>query len=388
MSHSMRKALSDSHASSHFIFQTGLKGSSTHVETTAEVQQWVTVVQPGSGRAGVESRLPALKTLALTSHSLEVLQGITCSRLSSQKQNNAVTLMPTPHPQFPDVAPPAHPQLTTLQEIQGWQLDLPPWEGPGPLLWSPPPASWERAPYTQIGKPTQWQRAVGHTVREVTLTVCSAGGSRPEPTRPRLPRPLWEHSEASFAFAPAPPAKTTAPPSQVLQNYHANCEAAINSQICLELYAFCVYLAMAYYFDRDDVALKNFSQFFLQLSRAKREHTQRLMQLQNMRGAHLRLCDIKKPDRDDWESGLKALECALHLEKSVTQTLLDLHQLATQKKDVHLCDYLEGHYLKEQVRFIKELGGHITNLRKMGAPENGMAEYLFDKLTLGNSNKN
>uniref|UniRef100_A0A8C0M9D9 Ferritin n=1 Tax=Canis lupus familiaris TaxID=9615 RepID=A0A8C0M9D9_CANLF len=148
---------------------------------------------------------------------------------------------------------------------------------------------------------------------------------------------------------------TTASPSQVRQNYHQDSEAAINCQINLELYASYVYLSMSYYFDRDDVALKNF--------------------------------DIKKPDRDDWENGLSTMECALHLEKSVNQSLLELHKLATDKNDLHLCDFIETNYLNEQVKSIKELGDHVTNLCKMGAPESGMAEYLFDKHTLGNSDR-
>ncbi|KAL4666826.1 hypothetical protein H8959_005515 [Pygathrix nigripes] len=37
------------------------------------------------------------------------------------------------------------------------------------------------------------------------------------------------------------------------------------------------------------------------------------------------------------------------------------------------------------VKAVKELGDHVTNLRKMGAPESGLAEYLFDKHTLGDS---
>ncbi|XP_073197345.1 anaphase-promoting complex subunit 10 isoform X2 [Lepidochelys kempii] len=53
--------------------------------------------------------------------------------------------------------------------------------------------------------------------------------------------------------------------------------------------------------------------------------------------------DIKKPDRDDWEYGLTAMECALHLEKNVNQSLLDLHKLATDKNDPHLCDFIETH---------------------------------------------
>ncbi|XP_015000368.3 ferritin heavy chain [Macaca mulatta] len=178
---------------------------------------------------------------------------------------------------------------------------------------------------------------------------------------------------------------TTASTSQVRQNYHQDSEAAINRQINLELYASYVYLSMSYYFDRDDVALKNFAKYFLHQSHEEREHAEKLMKLQNQRGGRIFLQDIKKPDYDDWESGLNAMECALHLEKNVNQALLELHKLATDKNDPHLCDFIETHYLNEQVKAIKELGDHVTNLRKMGAPESGLAEYLFDKHTLGDS---
>ncbi|KAL4699249.1 hypothetical protein H8959_011906 [Pygathrix nigripes] len=77
------------------------------------------------------------------------------------------------------------------------------------------------------------------------------------------------------------------------------------------------------------------------------------------------------------------MECALHLEKNVNQSLLELHKLATDKNDPHLCDFIETHYLNEQVKAIKELGDHVTNLHKMGAPKSDLAEYLFDKHTLG-----
>ncbi|KAM4869965.1 ferritin heavy chain-like [Urocitellus parryii] len=167
----------------------------------------------------------------------------------------------------------------------------------------------------------------------------------------------------------------TTSPLQVRQNYHQD-------SMNLELYASYVYLSMSYYFDRDDVALKNFAKYFLHQSHEEREHAEKLMKLQNQRGGGIFLQDIKKPDRDDWESGLNAMECALHLEN---QSLLELHKLATDKNDPHLCDFIETHCLNEQVKSIKELGDHVTNLRKMGAPESGMAEYLFDKHTLGDS---
>ncbi|CAK7293184.1 Ferritin, mitochondrial [Vulpes lagopus] len=204
------------------------------------------------------------------------------------------------------------------------------------------------------------------------------------PWRPRAPAPLRPLAAAAAASRdPAPPAPAG---SRVRQNFHPDCEAAINRQINLELYAAYVYLSMAYYFSRDDVALHNFARYFLRQAREEAQHAEKLMRLQNQRGGRICLRDVKKPDRDDWESGLRAMDCALLLEKNVNQSLLELHTLASDQGDPHLCDFLETHYLNEQVKSIKELGDHVQNLVKMGAPDCGLAEYLFDKHSLGNEN--
>ncbi|XP_053434966.1 ferritin heavy chain-like [Nycticebus coucang] len=176
-------------------------------------------------------------------------------------------------------------------------------------------------------------------------------------------------------------------PLQVRQSYHPDCEAGVNSLITLELYASYVHLSMAAYFDRDNVALKHFARFFQQRSNKERELAETLMELQNQRGGRVYLRDVRKADRDDWEGGLQAMECALHLEKSVNQTLLNLHHLATEKGDAQLCSFLEIHFLHDEAKTLKELGGYLTNLRKLGAPEAGLAEYLLDKLTLGGNDK-
>ena len=102
---------------------------------------------------------------------------------------------------------------------------------------------------------------------------------------------------------------------------------------------------MSDYFDSDDVALKNFAKYFPHQSPEEREHAETLMKLQNQRGGGIFLQDIKKPDCEDWENGLNAMECALHLEKNVNQSLLELHKMATDKNDPHLCDFIETHYL-------------------------------------------
>ncbi|XP_045139695.1 LOW QUALITY PROTEIN: ferritin heavy chain-like [Echinops telfairi] len=213
-------------------------------------------------------------------------------------------------------------------------------------------------------------------------------GTRCSPTSPCQPaaqRALQQHLSAYSLRPQASTAAMTASASQVRQNYNQDSEAAINRPINLELYASYVYLSMSHYFDRDDVALKNFAKYFLHQSHEEREHAEKLMELQNKRAGRVFLQDIKKPDPDDWESGLNAMEGALHLEKSVNQPLLGLHKLATDKNDPHLCDFIETHYLGEQVKSINELGDYVTNLRKMGATDSVLAEYLFDKHTLGDS---
>ncbi|XP_075939208.1 ferritin, spleen middle subunit-like [Anarhichas minor] len=137
--------------------------------------------------------------------------------------------------------------------------------------------------------------------------------------------------------------------SQVRQNYHRDCEAAVNRMVNMELFASYTYTSMAFYFSRDDVALEGFAHFFKENSDEEREHAQKLLAFQNNRGGRIFLQDLKKPERDEWGSGLEAMQCALQLEKNA----------------------------------IKKLGDYISNLSRMDANKNKMAEYLFDKHTLG-----
>ncbi|KAI1288479.1 Soma ferritin [Halotydeus destructor] len=170
--------------------------------------------------------------------------------------------------------------------------------------------------------------------------------------------------------------------SQVRQNFHAETEAGINKQISLELYASHVYLSMAAYFDRDDVALAGYSKYFLEQSKEEREHGEKLIKYQNQRGGRYVSADIQKPDSDDWTSGLCALQSALALEKKVNQSLLDLHSLAGDHGDAQFQDFLESEYLTEQVEAIKAISDLITNAKRTGT---GLGEYLFDHETMASA---
>ncbi|KAM5291055.1 ferritin heavy chain-like [Glossophaga mutica] len=168
------------------------------------------------------------------------------------------------------------------------------------------------------------------------------------------------------------------------QNCHPECQIAIINQVDLEIYASYMYVSMACYFDRGDVALKHFNVFFLQQAKKVVDHAEYLLGLQSKHAGNIPMCNIPRPEEEHWESGLKVLESALHLAKSVHQSLLSLHQVATEKHG-RVCPFVECEYLHEQVMFIQELGHHITNLRKVGTPEDSLAESLFEKLTLGDS---
>ncbi|XP_041366381.1 soma ferritin-like [Gigantopelta aegis] len=166
------------------------------------------------------------------------------------------------------------------------------------------------------------------------------------------------------------------------QNYSEECEAGINRQINMELYASYVYQSMAFHFDRDDVALPGFCKFFRHQSDEEREHAEDLMKYQNKRGGRIVLQSVQKPERDEWGSGLEAMQAALALEKNVNQSLIDLHKVAVNSNDSHMSDYLEDKFLKEQVESIKEISDYIANLKRVGP---GMGEYVFDKETLQES---
>ncbi|KFD59106.1 hypothetical protein M513_00269, partial [Trichuris suis] len=160
--------------------------------------------------------------------------------------------------------------------------------------------------------------------------------------------------------------------TSIAQNFHTESEIGLNKQINVELYASNLYLSMAAYFDRHDVALPGFANFFRRQSDEERQHAMKLIKYQNLRGG-------RKPSSDDWGSGLEAMTAALALEKSVNQGLLELHAIAEHHKDCNMCDFLADEFLKEQVEAINRLSQHVTSLSRLGP---GVGEYLFDNLTL------
>jgi len=165
--------------------------------------------------------------------------------------------------------------------------------------------------------------------------------------------------------------------SKIRINFHSDSEAMINKQINMELYASYVYMAMACYFDRDDVALKGFSKRFADESAGEREHAQKLINYQNMRGGRVVFQDIQKPIAQEWDSAEHAIQCQLELEQTVHKSLLELHKVADSHGDAQLCDFIEGTYLIEQVQGEKEIGDLLTKMKRTGST--GLGVHILDK---------
>ncbi|XP_045712448.1 ferritin light chain-like [Phyllostomus hastatus] len=170
--------------------------------------------------------------------------------------------------------------------------------------------------------------------------------------------------------------------SQIRQNYSTEVEAAVNSLANLHLRASYIYLSLGFYFDRDDVALQGVGHFFRQLAKKKREDAECLLTLQNQRGGRILLQDVAMPSKHEWGTTQDAMEAALDLEKNVNRALLDLHALASTRSDLYVCDFLKNQFLDEELKLIKKIGNYLINIRRLGGPQAGYGEYLFERLTL------
>ena len=102
----------------------------------------------------------------------------------------------------------------------------------------------------------------------------------------------------------------------IRQNFHAECETKINEQINNELASSYFYLALAYHFDRDDVALANFHKYFSKFSNKKKENADLLVKYMNERGGRVHFKDIPMPANNFGEP-YEIMKVVLEHEKKV-----------------------------------------------------------------------
>ena len=94
------------------------------------------------------------------------------------------------------------------------------------------------------------------------------------------------------------------------------------------MYLFVFLFTQSAYFARDDIALMGFSKRFREASKEEREHADILIDYQTMRGGRVVFREIAKPNNDEWGCALEAVEASLELERTVNESLLNMHKMA------------------------------------------------------------
>jgi len=166
------------------------------------------------------------------------------------------------------------------------------------------------------------------------------------------------------------------------QNWSALCEEELNMQIIREYQASLSYHSLSAYFNRDDVGIYKLVEYFNKASLEEREHADKLMNYQNLRGGIVKLNNItplifelEKPN-----DIIKGFEIALEMEKNINQHLLNLHKVADNENDPQFTDYIESDFLKEQVEAISELSKIISVLERFNGDQHAIWNYI-QKLT-------
>ncbi|CAG8548727.1 3174_t:CDS:2 [Ambispora leptoticha] len=165
------------------------------------------------------------------------------------------------------------------------------------------------------------------------------------------------------------------------QNYSTAAEDQINAQILQEQTAAANYESIGAYFARDNIGLPGLAKFFRNQAEEERQHAQKLMHYQQLRGGCVVLHPIPAPPTE-WQSAKNAVEVSLDLEKEVNKNLLHLSSLAENNGDSQLVSYIREEFLSEQVRSIEEFAKMITHLNRVGG--DGLGLYLFDQNLLEN----
>ncbi|XP_006098443.1 ferritin, heavy subunit-like [Myotis lucifugus] len=136
------------------------------------------------------------------------------------------------------------------------------------------------------------------------------------------------------------------------------CGVAINYVASYELHISNAYLSMACCYI-DDAREPIFSGFFEDQAEVKREHGKQFLRYLVGCGNTICLPVIKRPEVDNWQTGIKALEYALQLENQLSQLLIDLRVTAAANNDNNLLNFMKR-FLDKQRKDINHLQCQIV----------------------------
>lgn len=153
--------------------------------------------------------------------------------------------------------------------------------------------------------------------------------------------------------------------------------AALNAQINAELHASYLYLAMAAYFESEN--LMGFANWMHRQSEEENEHAMKFYHYINSRRGRVSLTAIDAP-KTEWTSALAAFEDSLRHEQKVTGLIHNLINIAITEHDHATVSFLNW-FVDEQVEEEAHVDGIIQDLKRIGDTPQGL--FILDRELAG-----
>ncbi len=136
----------------------------------------------------------------------------------------------------------------------------------------------------------------------------------------------------------------------------------LNKQINEELASAYIYLSMSAYFESTN--LPGFSHWMIKQAEEEIEHTMKIYNYVNERGARVELTEIAKP-AFEWKSPIDAITAAYNHEVHITKRIHFLVDLAREQKDHATENFLQW-FVKEQVEEEASADEIVQKLKMVG----------------------
>lgn len=150
-------------------------------------------------------------------------------------------------------------------------------------------------------------------------------------------------------------------------------QKSLNYQLNRELYSGYLYLAMAAYFEDQD--LPGFGNWMRIQAQEELSHAMRFYDYLVQRGSRVLLDEIETPQKE-WDSPLAAFEHVYEHEQMVTGLINDLVDLAIELSDHATNNFLQW-FVAEQVEEEESANGVLQKVKMAG--ESGGGLYMLDQ---------
>lgn len=150
-------------------------------------------------------------------------------------------------------------------------------------------------------------------------------------------------------------------------------EKALNDQINAEFFSAYLYLAMAAYFEEQN--LSGCAHWMELQYQEESEHAMKIYKYINDRGGRVHLDAIEKP-QEKWESPLAAFEAAYKHEQYITGRINDLMKAAVELNDFTTQAFLQW-YLNEQIEEEANVDEIVQSFNLMGNDRRAL--FMIDR---------